>query len=79
VSATALSTVARAPAVVLTAADLCDRCGSQAYVYVRLVSGGELLFCAHHARQYGPALREIADAVSDQTGTLALSAKLREI
>lgn len=39
----------------LTAADRCDRCGAQAYVRVTL-SAGELLFCAHHARQHEAAL-----------------------
>ena len=37
----------------LTAMDRCDRCGAQAYVRVVLESsGGELLFCGHHARQH---------------------------
>jgi len=69
-SATAVSSAARASATVLTQDDRCDRCGSQAYVYVRLSSGGELFFCGHHARQYGAELRKIADLVSDQTGRL---------
>jgi hypothetical protein len=45
----------------LTAADRCDRCGAQAYVRVRLHSGGELLFCAHHGRKHAPALSERAE------------------
>lgn len=28
--------------------DRCDRCSSQAYVQVKLVNEGELLFCGHH-------------------------------
>ena len=36
----------------LTAADRCDRCGAQAYLRVTMPSGGELLFCAHHARAH---------------------------
>lgn len=32
---------------------------------------GELLFCAHHARQFGPKLRQIATQIQDETGTLA--------
>ena len=40
--------------VVLTTADRCDRCGSQAYVLlsVSVPESGErdLLFCAHHYR-----------------------------
>jgi hypothetical protein len=45
----------------LTAADRCDRCGAQAYVRVRLHSGGELFFCAHHGRKHAPALQDHAD------------------
>ena len=61
---------ALAPAVELTAADRCDRCGAQAYVRVELTSGGELLFCAHHAREHLDALQEIASAIHDETGRL---------
>lgn len=68
-SATALSD-GHAPVAVLTTEDRCDRCGAQAYLYVELRSGGELLFCGHHARQYGPELRKLAVAVHDQTGSL---------
>lgn len=45
----------------LTAADRCDRCGAQAYIRARLISGGELLFCAHHGREHIPALVGLAD------------------
>lgn len=38
----------------LTAIDRCDRCGAQAYVRVS-VGNGELLFCAHHAREHRDA------------------------
>jgi len=34
----------------LDAADRCDSCGSQAYVVVKM-DAGELLVCAHHARE----------------------------
>jgi hypothetical protein len=40
----------------LTAADRCDRCGAAAQVRAVLPSGGELLFCAHHARKHNEAL-----------------------
>jgi hypothetical protein len=53
----------------LTAADRCDRCGAQAYVRVLLPSG-ELLFCAHHARQHSSALADVAVHVQDETGRL---------
>ncbi|RNL79628.1 DUF7455 domain-containing protein [Nocardioides marmorisolisilvae] len=55
----------------LTAVDRCDRCGAQAYLRVSLKSGGELLFCAHHAREHGDKLREIAAYVHDETEKLA--------
>jgi hypothetical protein len=55
----------------LTAADRCDRCGAQAYLRVELRGGGELLFCAHHAREHADRLREIAVSVHDETDTLS--------
>ena len=54
----------------LTAADRCDRCGAQAYVRV-VLPFGELLFCAHHAREHGDKLKEIAASVTDETHRLA--------
>ena len=60
-----------APSAALTAADRCDRCGAQAYLRVELQTGGELLFCAHHAREHGDKLREIAVTVIDETHRLA--------
>ncbi|MBA2456349.1 MAG: hypothetical protein H0V48_07425 [Nocardioidaceae bacterium] len=61
--------VATGPA--LTAADRCDRCGAQAYLRIGLASGGELLFCAHHARQHEDKLREVATTIQDETDRLA--------
>ncbi len=55
----------------LSAADRCDRCGAQAYLRVELQSGGELLFCAHHAREHGDKLKEIAANVVDETHKLS--------
>ena len=55
----------------LTARDRCDRCGAQAYVRVLLPSRLELLFCAHHNRQYASALTEIAVEICDETDRLA--------
>ena len=43
----------------LTAADRCDRCGAAAKFRAALPSGGELLFCGHHARAHGDKLREL--------------------
>jgi hypothetical protein len=34
------------------------------------LSGGELLFCAHHARAHGPKLRQVAVSVHDETAKL---------
>jgi len=67
-------TTAVAPGSALTASDRCDRCGAQAYLRVELQSGGELLFCAHHAREHGDKLREVAAAVTDETHKLAPTA-----
>ena len=64
-------TTALAPTSPLTAADRCDRCGAQAYVRVRLVSGGELLFCGHHAREHLPKLRAEAADIQDESDRLA--------
>ena len=65
-------TTAVAPSTAaLTAADRCDRCGAQAYLRVELQSGGELLFCAHHAREHGDKLKEIAANVVDETHKLS--------
>ncbi len=64
-------TTATAPTqAVLTASDRCDRCGAQAYLRVELQTGGELLFCAHHAREHGEKLREVAASVHDETHKL---------
>jgi hypothetical protein len=55
----------------LTAVDRCDRCGARAYVRVLLPNDLELLFCAHHSRQYASALRKIAVEIRDETRQLA--------
>lgn len=44
-----------APAALFTTKDRCDRCGAQAKMLSLMVTG-ILLFCAHHGREYGPAL-----------------------
>ncbi|MGA9746403.1 MAG: hypothetical protein WBQ50_03000 [Nocardioides sp.] len=63
-------TTAVAPSTPLSALDRCDRCGAQAYLRVELSGGGELLFCAHHAREHGDKIREIAVHVQDETEKL---------
>jgi hypothetical protein len=62
-------TTATAPAQ-LTATDRCDRCGAQAFVLVRLHSGLDLQFCAHHYAQHASALQPLADQVIDDTRRL---------
>jgi hypothetical protein len=37
---------------------------------VELQSGGELLFCAHHAREHGDKLKQIAVKLVDETDKL---------
>ncbi|EWT01856.1 hypothetical protein N865_12470 [Intrasporangium oryzae NRRL B-24470] len=54
----------------MTAADRCDRCGAQAYIRARLISGGELLFCAHHGREHLPALMDKTTDIVDETDRL---------
>ena len=58
----------------LTVVDRCDRCGARAYVRVLLPSRLELLFCAHHNRQYATALTKIAVAIRDETERLTPAA-----
>ncbi|HLR83411.1 MAG TPA: hypothetical protein VK059_00595 [Nocardioidaceae bacterium] len=63
-------TTAVAQGAALSAADRCDRCGAQAYVRAELGNGGELLFCAHHAREHDAELRRIAISIHDETAKL---------
>jgi hypothetical protein len=67
-----LVTTALAPNTeALTAADRCDRCGAPAYVRASLVTGGELLFCSHHAAEYRPALEAAGAVFHDESGRLS--------
>jgi hypothetical protein len=59
----------------LTAADRCDRCGAQAYVRARLTSGAELLFCAHHAREFESGLRAIEAEIHTEAERLVPAAQ----
>jgi len=63
-------TGAIAPTKPLTAMDLCDRCGAQAYVRVLLPNSGELLFCAHHGREHAQALAKVAVDIQDESQRL---------
>jgi hypothetical protein len=64
-------TGAIAPTKPLTALDVCDRCGAQAYVRVLLANSGELLFCAHHGRQHAKALAKVAVDIQDESNRLS--------
>lgn len=57
----------------LDALDRCDRCGAQAYVRA-VLAAGELLFCAHHGREYGDKLARAALLVEDTSSVLRGSA-----
>jgi hypothetical protein len=63
-------TTTLAPTTPLAASDRCDRCGAQAYIRVVLVSGGELLFCAHHGKRYSEGLQKVAAEIHDETARL---------
>lgn len=54
----------------LNAVDRCDRCGAQAYVRAVMLSGGELLFCGHHAKEYAEKLKPVVRAIQDETAKL---------
>jgi hypothetical protein len=64
-------TGAIAPSKPLTAMDVCDRCGAQAYVRVVLPGSAELFFCAHHSRQHAEALAKVAVEIQDETERLS--------
>jgi hypothetical protein len=58
-------TTSLAGPAVLTIADRCDRCGAAAVVRAVLPTGGELLFCGHHAREHSARLEELAAVLHD--------------
>ena len=68
-----------APTKPLTALDLCDRCGAQAYVRVLLTNGGELLFCAHHGREHSAALAKVAVDIQDESNRLSAGTGAAEL
>ena len=72
-------TTAVAPSTPLSAVDRCDRCGAQAYLRVELTAGGELLFCAHHAREHGDKIREIAEKKMPDLNTTNIESAMRTI
>jgi len=56
--------------VPLNALDRCDRCGAQAYVRAVLLNGGELMFCAHHGKEYAEKLKSVAAKIIDESEKL---------
>lgn len=69
-----MNTLEHAP---LTAQDRCDRCGAQAYVRAVLASGGELIFCSHHNREFADGLKAAAVAIHDESDRINSSANER--
>lgn len=49
----------------LTTLDRCDRCGSQALVWVKSVSG-ELFFCGHHFAAHEEKLKNWSFEIIDE-------------
>jgi ribosomal protein L37E len=49
----------------LKIADRCDRCGSQAFVLVKGITG-ELMFCGHHYNKNEDALVKYAYEIVDE-------------
>jgi len=58
-------TTSLAATATLSVADRCDRCGAAAVVRAILPTGGELLFCGHHAREHSARLEELAAVLHD--------------
>jgi hypothetical protein len=52
-----------------TKLDRCDRCGAQAFVLVKMMSG-ELFFCGHHYAKYESPLNKVAYEVIDDRETI---------
>ena len=59
--------------VTLRVADRCDakECGAQAYIRAILLSGKELLWCAHHGTEYKTAMTDLVLWWQDETSRLA--------
>ena len=53
----------------MNANDRCDRCGAAAMVRFTLLNG-ELLFCGHHAKEYGPELKKQSVSIEDPENVL---------
>jgi hypothetical protein len=66
-----MSTMVEEKFHVLNATDRCDRCGSEAYVWVNLISG-DLQFCGHHYADNEDALKPFAIEVVDEREKLSV-------
>ena len=53
----------------MNAQDRCDRCSAAAKVRITLLNG-ELMFCGHHAKEFGPNLKKVAVTVEDPEAIL---------
>jgi len=53
----------------MNAQDRCDRCNSQAFVWVNGVAG-DLMFCRHHFMKHEKALRAYAFEIIDESEKL---------
>lgn len=56
--------------VVQVEADLCDACGSRAFVYAELATGGSLAYCGSHGRRFIPRLTELGATIIDLRHTI---------
>ena len=54
----------------LLVSDRCDRCGAQAFVLVRGVTG-ELMFCSHHFNKFETGLRDFSYEIVDERDRLS--------
>ena len=48
----------------MNATDRCDRCGAAAMVRFTLLNG-ELMFCGHHSKEFGPGLKASSISIED--------------
>lgn len=61
-----MSTMTEERTNVIKVTDRCDRCSSQAFVWVDGVNG-DLFFCRHHFLKHEDAIRAYAFEVIDET------------
>jgi len=64
-----MSTMVEEKTFVLSAKDRCDRCNSEALVWVNLLSG-DLLFCGHHYGRHEEMIAASAIEIVDERSKL---------